>query len=136
MSQPHLHRLLTDAGLRISAGEVSSLLTEGLEPLHAEAREVCRAGLASSPWQQVDETRTPVDEKTHACHTLCNPLSTFFLTTPTRERMVVLDLLRAGAPRTARLDGVAWEYLAHAGLPEKLIRALQALPAPRGGGSL
>lgn len=130
MSQPQLHLLLTDAGLLISAGEVSSLLTEGLSPFHAEAQAVCRAGLASSPWQQLDETRTPVDGHTHACHTLCNPLYTFFLTTKTKERMAVLDVLRAGAPRTFRLDAVAWEYLARAGLSKKLTRTLQALPAP------
>lgn len=130
MSQPQLHLLLTDAGLLISAGEVASLLTEGLSPFHAEAQAVCRAGLASSPWQQLDETRTPVDGQTNACHTLCNPLYTFFLTTKTKERLSVLDVLRAGAPRTFRLDEVAWEYLARAGLPQKLVRALQALPAP------
>ena len=132
MSQPQLHLLLTDAGLRISAGEVSSLLTEELERFHAEAQAVCRAGLASSPWQQVDETRTPVDGQTHACHTLGNPLYTFFLTTKTKERMAVLDVLRAGEPRTFRLDAVAWEYLACVGLPKKLIRALQAFPTPGG----
>jgi hypothetical protein len=132
MSQPQLHLLLTDAGLLISAGEVSALLTEGLAPFHAEAQAVCRAGLASSPWQQVDETRTPVDGQTNACHTLGNPLYTFFLTTPTKERMAVLDVLRAGAPRTFRLDEGAWEYLARAALPKKLIRALMALPAPEG----
>lgn len=132
MSQPQLHLLLTDAGLLISAGEVSSLLTERLSPFHAEAKQVCRAGLASSPWQQLDETRTPVDGQTNACHTLCNPLYTFFLTTPTKERLAVLDVLRAGEPRTFRLDPVAWEYLARAALPKKLIRALQALPAPDG----
>jgi hypothetical protein len=130
MSQPQLPLLLTDAGLLISAGEVSSLLTQGLSPHHAEAKAVCRAGLASSPWQQLDETRTPVDGQTHACHTLCNPLYTFFLTTKTKERLSVLDVLRAGEPRTFRLDAVAWEYLARAGLPQKLMRALQALPAP------
>jgi hypothetical protein len=132
MSQPQLHRLLTDAGVRISAGEVSLLLTEELSRFHAEAQAVCRAGLASSPWQHIDETRTPVDGKTHACHTLCNPLYTFFLTTPTKERMAVLDVLRAGAPRTFRLDEEAWEYLARAALPKKLIRALMAVPAPQG----
>jgi hypothetical protein len=130
MSQPQLHLLLTDAGLLISAGEVSSVLTEGLSPFHAEARAVCRAGLASSPWQQLDETRTPVDGRTHACHTLCNPLYTFFLTTKTKERLSVLDVLRAGEPRTFRLDEVAWEYLTGAALPKKLMRALQAFPAP------
>lgn len=130
MSQPQLHLLLTDAGLLISAGEVSSLLTEGLAPFHAEAQAVCRAGLASTPWQQLDETRTPVDGQTNACHTLCNPLYTFFLTTKTKERLAVLDVLRAGEPRTFRLDEVAWEYLARAGLPKKRVRALQALPAP------
>lgn len=128
MSQPKLHRLLHDAGLLISTGAISALLTQDLEPFHAEAQAVCRAGLASSPWQQLDETRTPVSGASHACHTLCNPLYTFYHTTPTKERLAVLDVLRAGRPRTFRLDEVAWQYLARAGLPQKWVRALQALP--------
>jgi Transposase IS66 family len=128
MSQPQLHLLLTDAGLIISAGEGSSMLTADLERFHREAKEVCRAGLASSPWQQLDETRTPVDGQTHACHILCNPLYTFYLTTPTKERLAVWDVLRAGEPRTFRLDEVAWEYLANAALPQKLVQALRAIP--------
>jgi hypothetical protein len=133
MTQPLVHLLLTDAGLSISAGEVSHLLTQNLELFHAEAHAVCRTGLASSPWHQLDETRTPVDGESCACHTLCNPLYTFYLTTPTKERLSVLDVLRAGRPRTFRLDAVAWEYLARAGLPQKLVRALQAFPpAPEG----
>lgn len=106
MSQPQLHLLLTDAGLLISAGEVSALLTEGLSPFHAEARAVCRAGLASSPWQQVDETRTPVDGKTNACHILGNPLYTFFLTPPPRSAWRCWTC--CGAARPAPFAWMGW----------------------------
>jgi hypothetical protein len=129
MSQPAVHGLLTDAGLLISAGEVSALLTERLAPFHAEAQAVGRAGLASSPWQQLDDTRTPVNGQHAACHSLCNPLYTFYLTTPTKERLAVLDVLRAGQPRTFRLDAVAWDYLGRAALPQKLVARLRAFPA-------
>jgi hypothetical protein len=78
----------------------------------------------------LDATRTSVDGQLHACHTLCNPLYSVYHTTPTQERMAVLDVLRAGQPRTFRLDEVAWSYLARAGLPKKWVRALQLLPQP------
>jgi hypothetical protein len=129
MSHPLIHALLTDAGLLISAGQVSRFLTEELSLFHAEANAVCRAGLASSPWQQLDETRTSVDGHSHACHTLCNPLYTVYHTTPTKDRLAVLDVLRAGQPRTFRLDEEAFAYLEGVGVAQKLIRHLQAFPA-------
>jgi hypothetical protein len=130
MTQPILHLLLNDAGLSISAGEVSALLTQNLVPFRQEAMAVCLAGLASGPWHHLDETRTPVNGQNWACHTLCNPLYTFYLTTPTKERLSVLDVLRAGSPRTFRLDEVTWEYLQRAALPQKLLRQLRAFPSP------
>jgi regulator of replication initiation timing len=137
MSQPDLHSLLNDAGLSISAGQVASLLTQNLDPLHREAQAVGRAGLASSPWQQIDETRTPVNGQNNTCNTLCNPLYSSYRTTPTKERLAVWDVLRAGEPRAFRLDEVAFAYLARAGLPQKWVRALAAIPpAPEPAGAV
>ncbi len=133
MSQPDLPALLNDAGLSIAAGQVSRLLTKNLDRLHREAQAVTHAGLASAPWQQLDETRTSVKGENQTCHTLCNPLYSAYRTTPTKERLTVWDVLRAGEPRAFRLDEEAFAYLARAGLPQKWVRALRAIPPPTQG---
>jgi hypothetical protein len=130
MSQPQVHALFTDAGLLIAAGTVSALLTQGLDAFHAEAQAVCRAGLASSPWQNLDETPTPVDGVRSACHTLGNPLYAFDLTTPKKDRLAALDVLRGGQPRAFRLDATAWASLERVGVAQKVIQQLRALPKP------
>jgi hypothetical protein len=58
VSQKALRTLLTHAGIRISSGQVSHLLVAGQERFHAEKQAITQAGLASSPWQQTDDTAT------------------------------------------------------------------------------
>jgi hypothetical protein len=53
---PRLASLLQSVGLSISKREIQRLLTEGQEGFLAEARDVLRAGLETSPWISVDDT--------------------------------------------------------------------------------
>lgn len=100
---PKIHGFLTQRGILISRGKVASLLTQELEPLHAEAAEVLQAGLASAPWQQMDVTATPVGKEWYACHILCNPFYSAFRTTPQQDRLSILASLWGGRePRTPR----------------------------------
>ena len=48
--------------------------------------------------------------------TPCNPLYSAYLTTPSKDRLSVIDVLRNGQPRTFRLNGEALRYLATAGV--------------------
>lgn len=130
MSQPLLHTLFTQVDLVISQGQICRLLVEGHEPFHAEAQRVTLAGLGSSPWHHLDGTPTSVNGKEWNCHTLGNPLYTRYHTTPSKERLCVLDVLRAGTPRTFRIDAAALSYLEAAGVSQKLRRQLAAMPEP------
>ncbi len=76
MSEAQIHTLFTDVGVLISRGTVCALLIEGHEPFHAEAAAVLHAGLASSPWQHLDDTATRVNGQNQVCYVLCNPLYT------------------------------------------------------------
>lgn len=123
-----IHRCLQQVGISISRGEVSHLATAGADRFQAEARAVLAAGLASSPWQHLDSTGTKVNGQPGACHVLSNPLFTYYHTTPGQDRQSVLDVLRGGAPRQYRLDGVAFALLAEHPVPVRVLRALAALP--------
>jgi hypothetical protein len=131
VSEPQLHTLFTDAGILISAGQISALLTAGHEPFHAEAHDVLVAGLASSPWQHLDDTPTRVDGVNQVCYLLCNPLYTAYQTQPSKERLTVLAVLQGGRALRYRLDATAFAYLKAAGVAQKLQRALSALATAR-----
>ena len=131
MSEPQIHALLQDAGIVIARGTVSRFLLAGHERFHAEAQAVLVAGMASSPWQQVDVTPTRVNGRNEACHVLCNPLYTAYQTTPAQDRLTVIAVLQGDVPRRYRLDEMAWAYLREAGVSQKLLGAVQALAASR-----
>jgi hypothetical protein len=93
-SEPKILQLLRHIGVEMSAGELSRLLVLDIEQFHAERAEVHQAGLASSPWQQLDDTSTRVGGVNQYCHVLCNPLYTLYRTLPRKDRPTVLAVLR------------------------------------------
>lgn len=127
VSQAKLGDLFRSVGLSISAGEVAALLTE--QPaLAAEYDAICLAGLASSPYQHIDETPTRVGGVTRHCHLLSAPRYTAYRTTPGLDRQAVLDVLRAGRPRRFRLNAAAWAFLDQGTLPKRARAGLLAVP--------
>lgn len=119
---------LADAGTLISAGQVANLLTQRHERFHRESREGVVAGLRSSPWLHLDVTPTRVDGRNEACHVLGNPLFSAYHTTPTADRLSVLEALQVGLPLSFRVDATALAYLVAVGLSQKQRQRLSALP--------
>ena len=111
MSEPKILDLYENVGIQISDGQLSNLLIKGRDQFHAEKEEVCEAGLASSPWQHTDQTSTRVDGQNQHCNIVCNPLYTIYTTTPKKDRLSVLDVLRPGRERRFRLNDEALGYL-------------------------
>ena len=111
MSEPKIQQLYKDMGIQISAGQLSNLLVKGQEEFHAEKEKVCEAGLGSSPFQHIDQTSTRVDGQNQHCTIVCNPLYTIYTTTPSKDRLSVLDVLRNGRARRFRLNEEALGYL-------------------------
>ena len=126
MSEPKIRELYEHVGVQISAGEVSNLLIKGQEPFHAEKEAVCEAGLGSSPWQHIDQTSTRVDGQNQHCNIVCNPLYTIYTTTPKKDRLSVLDVLRNGRERRFRLNDKALGYLASTPLSKATRNGLSA----------
>lgn len=110
-SEPKIREFLENVGIQISEGEISNWLIQERASFHAEKDAVYEAGLASSPYQQTDDTLTRVDGQNQHCHVVCNPVYTAYHTRPTKERLSVLDVLRNGRPRKFRLNDEALGYL-------------------------
>ena len=93
-SEPKIRELLDHVGVQMSAGELSRLLIHDIDPFHQERDEIHRAGLASSPWQQLDDTGQRVNGVNQFCHVLGNPLYSIYRTLPRKDRPTVLAVLR------------------------------------------
>ncbi len=127
MSEPKIREVLRSVGIVISAARLATLLI--VQPVFAaEYEDIARVGLASSPFQHLDDTSTRVKGEEEHCHILCGPLYTLYRTTPRKDRPAVLDVLRLGAPRVYQLNRSAWTFLAAHGLPAAVLRALRRLP--------
>jgi hypothetical protein len=131
VSQPALHTLLTHAGIQIAPSTVSEFLIHHQEVFHEEKSAITLAGLASSPWQQTDDTATRVDGVNQHCHVLCNPLYTSYTTLPNKDRLSVLDVLTNGAARTFLLTASVLASEAVGKMPQKWQRVLATFPLDR-----
>src|SRR6266571_5242828 len=129
MSEPKILELFGSGGVQISAGQLSNLLIKDQDVFHTEKDAVYVAGLQSSPWQHLDATGTRVHGQNHHCHIVCNPLYTAYHTTPSKDRLSVLDVLRNGQPRTFRCNAEALGALEQMGLSVATHHTLARLPS-------
>lgn len=111
VSEPKILELFRSAGSVISDGQLSNLLIKDHKAFHAEKAAVEVAGLASSPWQHLDETSTRVNGQNQYCQVICNPLYTSYQTTEGKDRQSILDVLRNGRPRQYLLNVEADRFL-------------------------
>jgi len=128
MSESKLLELVQSTGIVISAGTLSNLLTESRTAFTTEAREVLKAGLASTPYQHLDDTSTRVDGDAQYCQIVCNPLYTAYRTTPGKDRRTIIEVLRGGRPAAYRFDREADRHLLFLGLSAAARAKLVVLP--------
>lgn len=128
VSQAPLHALLQQAGVQISVGQVARLLVEDQDRWHDEAAAIVAAALRGSPWQELDDTSTRVNGQNQYAQVLTSPLATVYRTTPCKDRLTVVDVLRQGRPRAFLLNAEADRLLDAAGLSPRTRRGLTALP--------
>ncbi len=128
MSEPKVAELLRSVGIRISDGQVSNLLIKDQAAFHAEKDALYQAGLASSPWQHLDDTSTRVNGQNGYCHIVCNPLYTAYFTTTAKDRLTVIDVLTNHRPRRFVVNAEALGYVEAGGLSAVRRRQLAQVP--------
>src|SRR6266480_3150071 len=128
MSEPKVAELLRSVGIQISDGQVSNLLIKDQAAFHVEKAALYQAGLASSPWQHLDDTSTRVNGQNGYCHIVCNPLYTAYFTTEAKDRLTVLDVLTNHRPRRFLVNTEALNFLEVCGLSTVRRQQLAQLP--------
>ena len=127
---PRLAALLRSAGVSISKRQLQRLLTDKQESFVAEAQDVLRAGLETSPFVSVDDTGARHMGKNGFCTQIGNDWFTWFGTRSSKSRLNFLDLLRAGHTDYV-LNSAAYDYMRNNGLPAATIARLMAEPETR-----
>jgi hypothetical protein len=128
MSEPKVAELLRSVGVQISDGEVSNLLIKDQAAFHAEKDALYQAGLASSPWQHLDDTSTRVNGQNGYCHIVCNPLYTAYFTTAAKDRLTIIDVLTNHRPRRFLVNEEALGAVEACGLSAVRRRQLAQVP--------
>ncbi len=128
MSEAKVAELLWSVGVQISDGQVSNLLIKDQVPFHEEKDALYQAGLASSPWQHLDDTSTRVNGQNGYCHIVCNPLYTAYFTTAAKDRLTIIDVLTNHRPRGFLVNEEALGYVEAFGLSAVRRHQLGHLP--------
>jgi hypothetical protein len=132
MSEPKVLEFLRNFDVQISAGTVSNILAHSAELFHQEKADLYRAGLESTPYQQIDDTSAKVNGQNHHTQIVCNPYYTAYFTTPRKDRLTILDVLQDFAPRTYLFNDETFDLLERLRVPRKLMPPLEiAFPRNR-----
>lgn len=127
-THPRLLRFLRDAGVDISAGQLSRLLTEKLEPFHAEKDAVLGVGLEVSPYVHADDTAARHKGQTGYTTHIGNEYFAWFATTGSKSRVNFLSLLRGGFT-DYQLSAEAFVWMRQQELAQEVVRRLEEAPA-------
>ena len=128
MTQGKLLQLLADIGISISCGHLSQLPIQNHQGFETEKGEIYEAGLASSPWQHLDQTSAKVAGVNYTTNIICNPFYTVYVTTAHKDRLSVLKALQNGFELEFLLNGVTYELLSQFEVSPKWQNALKKLP--------
>ena len=128
MTQGKLLEFLEDTGISISCGHLSNLLIKNYSGFAQEKSELYRSGLASSPWQHLDQTGARVGGVNYTTNIVCNPWYTVYFTSPKKDRLTVLQGLQHQEELKFILNQQTYELLDLFRIPTKWHNCLQLLP--------
>ena len=128
MTQGKLLEFYEDLGILMSAGYLSNLLIKNLGEYETEFNEIYREGLASSPWQHLDQTGARVGGVNYTTNIICNPLYTAYQTTRNKDRLSVLRILQNTPELKLILNEFSYKLLDKLKLPTKWPNRLRLLP--------
>ncbi len=127
MSEPKIREFLENFDVQISAGSLSNILTNTAQSFEDEFDDLYTAGLASTPYQQTDDTSARVAGKFWHTHIVCNPYYTAFFTRPHKDRLTVLSVLQNTASPGFRFNETTRKLLGQLEIPQKWQRRVAAL---------
>ena len=124
MTEPAIVEFLRDHSIQISAATVSRIITDHNEQFHKEKKDIVQAGLPSSVYQQMDDTRAKVNGKNYYTHVLCNQYYTAYFTRPSKNKLTVLEIL-AQKELSFEFNESAYALMSQMGLSNEVLAKLK-----------
>lgn len=119
-----IHRFLQNHDVLISIATISRILTESHDDFHEEKKAIVQAGLASTIYQQMDDTGARVNGKNYYTHILCNPFYTAYFTQPDKDRLTIIEILTQGE-MFFHFNDLSYALMKQMHLPEKRLNILK-----------
>nr|QNO48808.1 hypothetical protein IMBEDNDK_00018 [Methanosarcinales archaeon ANME-2c ERB4] len=94
VSEPKIHEFMDNFDIHIAPSTISRIITKNNKLFHQEKSDIFKAGLLSTGYQQMDDTSSRVHGQNHYAQIVCNPYYTAYFTTPRKDRLTILDILR------------------------------------------
>ena len=129
MTQGKLLELLANIDISMSAGHLSNLLIKNHQRFEREKDEICEEGLASSPWQHLDQTSARVAGVNYTTNIIGNPFYTIYVTTAKKDRLSVLKALQNGLELEFLLEPATYELLSKLEVPHSLAECSETITA-------
>jgi hypothetical protein len=125
MTEPCLLDFFENFGIIISKTYISTQWTTGYLNFHDEKDAIVQAGLASTIYQQMDDTGARVNGENYYTHILCNPYYSAFFTRPRKDRLTILKILNHNASLMYLYNETTQQFLkGEFELSERLCQAL------------
>lgn len=131
VSEPKIGELLRNFNIHISSGSISNILIKKKNHFHQEKQEIVKAGLESTPYQQIDDTGARVNGENHYTHILCNHWYTAYFTARNKNRLTIIEVLQNGIELRYCLNQEAIELAEQLGVARKHISTLKQLQSER-----
>ena len=119
VTQPLLLEQLREWGIDISTGQLNRLLVEDKDSYHVEKQDILRVGLKVSSSINTDDTSARHQGVNSYCTHIGNEWFAWFETTPRKNRINFLELLR-GQRTDYVLSSEALTYMSEHKLPQSL----------------
>ena len=119
VTQPKHLEQMQEWDIDISVGQLNRLLVEDKEAYHVEKRDILRVGLKVSSYINTDDTGARHQGVNSYCTHIGNEWFAWFETTPRKNRINFLELLR-GERRDYVLVPEALSYMAEHKLPQSI----------------
>lgn len=128
VTHPLLLEQLEDFGVRISAGQLSRILTDEtlLKKFHDEKKAVFQAGIKMTCYAQTDDTGARHDGKNGYATFIGNEFFSWFESSPSKSRINFLQVLQCGKDEAIFLvNSDAFDYMTEEKLPKSALKALR-----------
>ena len=132
MSERRILDFFENVGIFISTGKISNILIKDHQQLfHQEKIELVAAGMETTIYQAIDDTKARVNGQNYHTHILGNPYYTAFFTMPQKNRLTVLNVLNNEQELRYCLNHHAFNVLKQLTLSNKYLQKLEKLESEK-----